>query len=372
MPFFLFALALLLAAYSAYPTPPPLSSRLVLNPANDGNAPPANVNTRSFLPKTGLSSHAASITELAGGTIACAWFSGSREGAPDAAVYLSLYRSGQWSTPRQIATPRQTQNDTLRFVRIVGNPVLSADTKGSLRLWYVTSIGGWSASAINHMVSIDNGETWSKAGRLVTAPFFNMSTLVRMPPLLLAGGQFLLPTYHELATHHGEATRLASDGITVLGKNRLPSDRPLLQPSIVSLPEKGELLALLRKGGRAPGLIGADVFLDSESKWTARNPPPIPNPNSSIALLRLNDGRLLLACNPSAAGRYMLCLWMSVDGGSTWREALQVEKSENTGDEFSYPALLQDREGLIHLVYTWKREKIAHRIISPDILQPAG
>ena len=215
---FLFAAALLLAAYRASLVPLPLSSTLVPNRTPPAAQAPSGVDLQDFLPKTGVSSHAASLAELADGAIACAWYSGSREAAPDSVIYLSLYRNGRWSVPGQIASPGQTQNDTRRFVKIVGNPVLFADNEGRLHLWYVSSIGGWSASAVNHRSSTDNGQTWSKAARLVTAPFFNLSTLVRMPPLLLAGGQFLLPTYHELATLHGETTRLAADGITVLAK----------------------------------------------------------------------------------------------------------------------------------------------------------
>ncbi|MHC1725822.1 MAG: exo-alpha-sialidase [Syntrophobacteraceae bacterium] len=367
--YFLFVLALFLAVCRASFTPATLSSQLVVNRAESGSRGLPDVDTRSFLPKTGYSSHAATIAELADGTIACAWFSGSREAVSDVVIFLSLYRDGLWSTPSEIASPQQTQKDTVRFVRKVGNPALSASIEGYLHLWYVTtSIGGWSTAAVNHRVSKDNGKSWSKARRLVMAPFFNLGTLVRMPPLLLADGTFLLPTYHELATHHGEITRLATDGTTVLRKERLPSEQPLLQPAIVSLPERGELLAMLRKGGSAPGVIGTASFLDAEGIWAAENPSSIANPNSSIGLLRLNDGRLLLACNPCTANRNILCLFLSADGGSTWQEARIIEKSEDTGDEFSYPSLIQDRAGLVHLVYTWKRKLIAHRVISPNIL----
>jgi predicted neuraminidase len=369
--YFLFVLALLLAAYRASLAPPPLSSRLVLNPTMDVKTAASAVNSGSFLPRTGNASHAASLAELADGTIACTWYSGSREGSRDAVIYISFYRNGNWSNPDPIATMEQTQKDTARFVKKVGNPVLATSAEGYLHLWYVTAFSGWSTAGINHRVSYDNGISWSKATRLVTAPLFNVSTLVRMPPLLLADGQFLLPTYHEMATHHGETTRLAADGTTVLGKDRIPADEPLEQPSIVSLPEKGELLAMLRKASKRPGAIGSASFLDAEGEWKANPPPPIANPNSSIALLRLNDGRLLLACNPCITGRYVLCLWLSTDGGTSWREALSVEKSEKPSMEFSYPALLQDRTGLIHLVYTWERKLIAHRVISPDVLQTA-
>ncbi len=366
--YFIFALALLLATCRATLAPVPISSHLVIN-NQVSNHGVSGIDLRSFLPITGISSHTASITELIDGTIACTWFSGSREGARDVVIYLSFFRNDSWSIPTVIASPKQTRNDTGRFILKVGNPVLAVDTEGRLHLWYVsTSIGGWATSSINHRISTDNGKSWSNSRRIVTAPFFNMSTLVRMPPLLLDDGSFLLPTYHELATHHGEVTRLAADGITVLSKDRLPADRPLLQPSIVSLPERGELLAVMRKGGNHPGTIGASYYSDAKGAWAEKEPPAIKNPNSSIALLRLNDGRLLLACNPCSKGRQVLSLLLSTDGGSTWREALSIERSGDIHDEFSYPSLLQDRRGLIHLVYTWNRERIAHRVISPDIL----
>ena len=53
-----------------------------------------------------------------------------------------------------------------------------------------------------------------------------------------------------------------------------------------------------------------------------------------------------------------LRLAISVDGGLTWsrRATLEAEAKE----EFSYPYLIQTRDGRIHLVYTWKRKAIKH------------
>jgi predicted neuraminidase len=346
----------------------PLSSRLILPATVTGQPNSQIVNQQTFLPKAAISAHAATAAILADGTVACAWFAGSREGAADVAVYLSLQQNGVWSPPRAIATPQQTANDTARMIRKVGNPVLAVDTAGHLHLWYVsTSLGGWSTSAINYRVSDDNGTTWSRAKRLYTAPVFNLSTLVRLPPLLLADGGFALPTYHELATKHGELLRLTRDG-TVLDKNRLPLGHAALQPGFAVLPETGELLALLRDAGKGPRRVSVARFSDATGSWTARPKLPIPNPDSSVALLRLHDGGLLLACNPLVGGRYRLSLWHSRDQGATWREALVVEDSANRSDEFSYPTLLQDRSGMIHLVYTWKRQLITHRLISPAAL----
>lgn len=229
--------------------------------------------------------------------------------------------------------------------------------------------GGWSTSALNHRVSADGGASWSRAKRLVTAPFFNLSTLARTQPVPLLDGGFALPSYHELFTKHGEMLRLDAQG-RVLDKERMPGGGPLLQPAVAPIPEKGEFLALLRNAGPKPRRIAVAVLRDGEGRWFARPYLALPNPDSSVALLRLSDGRLLLACNPLPDGRRKLSLFLSSDFGRNWLEAFSVEDGPEEGGEFSYPSLLRDREGMIHLAYTWNRRKIAHRMLS--LPAPAG
>jgi predicted neuraminidase len=87
----------------------------------------------------------------------------------------------------------------------------------------------------------------------------------------------------------------------------------------------------------------------------------LPNPNAGIDAVRLTDGRFLLAYNPTTRGRDTLALAVSRDGTS-WHGALVLEDGPG---EYSYPALIQTRDGLVHVTYTWRLERIKHVVIDP-------
>ena len=91
----------------------------------------------------------------------------------------------------------------------------------------------------------------------------------------------------------------------------------------------------------------------------------LPNPNSAIDAVRLNDGRFLLVYNHSATERNLLNVAVSKDGRE-WRAALVLE---NQPGEFSYPAVIQSRDGLAHITYSWNRQKIRHVIVDPAKLK---
>lgn len=309
------------------------------------------------LPEAAESAHAASLAQLPDGRLVAAWFAGSREGAADVAVWLSVLGKNGWTTPKAVATRESTAGGTFAYVRKLGNPVLHAE--GSwLHLWYVSvALGGWAGSALEHSVSTDGGATWSPARKLQTSPLASISTLARMPPVALADGGLGLPVYHEFIAKHGEWLRFSATG-QLLDKVRMPHERRVLQPAVAVLDEQ-RALALLRDAGAGPGQIRVASTADAGLSWVAGAALPLGNPNSSLALLRLASGRLLLAANPGS-GRDALLLWLSSDEGQTWKEARTVEKADDGGAEFSYPALLLARDGRIHLAYTWRRQGIKH------------
>lgn len=349
----LFVLALGLALWRA---PQPLPPAFEPPPAPAASARPAEF-ASELLPSAAASAHAATLAELPDGRLAAAWFAGSREGASDVAVWFSLRDAQGWSAPRAIATRASTEAATLAAVRKVGNPVLAVRS-GRLHLWYVSAaLGGWAGSSINHAVSADGGSTWSAAEKLVTSPFLNISTLVRTPPLALADGGLGLPVYHEFVAKHGEWLRLSADG-RIVGKERLSLPRPGLQPAVAALDDR-RALALLRDAGAGEGHVLATATADGGATWQALPALPIRNPNASVALLRLASGKLLLAANPGR-DRNVLQLFVSVDEGRTWQASRIADSSPEKDAEFSYPALLQSRDGRIHLAYTWLRQGIRH------------
>ena len=227
------------------------------------------------------------------------------------------------------------------------------------------SFGGWSGSAINHKTSTDDGTTWSSTERLETSPFLNIGTLVRGPPVLLKDGGFGLPIYQELFAQRAEWLRINPDG-KLAGKLRLPSAQSALQPAAVALDEL-RAIALLRHAGRRNGTVMAVLTVDGGENWRELPPLSIGNRNSGLGLLRLADGRLLLAANPQSQ-RNVLVLYLSNEEGGSWKIARTIVNDPITSAEYSYPALLQTADGYVHLTYTFNRQTIAYARLSQATL----
>ncbi len=334
----------------------------------------------SDLPRPTPSAHAATLTEVlpAKGAqvdspvqLLAAWFGGSREGAADVSLYQSDWTTGSpWQPAGVMMTREGVQQQMGRNIRKLGNPLLVAEP-GRLQLYFVSvSYGGWAGSAINRSLSADGGRSWSPPQRLITSPFFNLSTLVRNPAVGYADGSLGLPVYHEFINKHGEWLHLTPDG-RVLGKSRMSMPRATLQPAVVPL-DPQHAVAALRDAGPGENRIQWSETRDAGQSWVQKSPREIPNPNSAAAMIGLRDGSLLMACNPIPGNRNRLSLLRSTDRGDTWTLVRIVEDSSDDRDEFSYPTLLQDRRGTIHLVYTWKRQGIRHAVFSQAWLNQPG
>jgi predicted neuraminidase len=93
----------------------------------------------------------------------------------------------------------------------------------------------------------------------------------------------------------------------------------------------------------------------------------LPNPNSGTDAVTLRDGRQLLVYNHTGQGRSPLNVAISRDGRN-WEAALVLESEPA---EYSYPAVIQTSDALVHVTYTWRRQRIKHVTIDPAKLTSA-
>ena len=315
--------------------------------------------------------HAGTITRLHDGRLLAAWFAGTREGANDVHILMSSLASSasEWSEPTAIATREQTTDELNRYIAKLGNPILFADSRKRVWLFYVTvSMGGWSGSSITLKYSDDDGVTWSPAERLVTSPFLNISTLVKGCPMECESGHLLLPVYHEFIRKFGEAIVISPEGLLV-SKIRLTAEQGAIQPWIVPIDRQASM-AFYRQSEHQKKLVLMNR-LDNvfNSDCGSIKSTDVPNPDAAIAVIRRTNGEYLMACNPVESGRHRLSLATS-QNGLDWKIIRDVEASDPPA-EFSYPYLIQGVRGEYHLVYTWNRTQMRYLAFDERFLENA-
>ncbi len=298
--------------------------------------------------------HATTITETPTGLVS-AWFGGTAEKNPDVCIWVSRLVDGKWT--EGFETANGVQSDGSRHP--TWNPVLFQPREAPLMLFY--KVGPSPSTWWGELkTSSDGGKTWSAASRLPKGIFGP----IKNKPVQLPNGDILCPTsnetdekpskwaiYFERTADLGKTwtrTELLHDGVTV----------GAIQPSILDF-GGDKLMALGRSKQGKVFQINSD---DAGKTWGEISLTELPNPNSGTDAVTLSDGRHLLIYNHTVRGRSPLNLAMSKDG-KTWEAALVFE--DEPKKEFSYPAIIQTKDGLVHITYTWKRQKVKHVVIDP-------
>ena len=309
------------------------------------------------------SAHSSSICVLPSGDLLAVWYGGSHEGAADVSLFTARLAPGtsEWAAPQTAVNRASAESELERLVKKVGNAVIFPDRSGLLWMVYVSvSVGGWSGSALNVKTSRDEGRTWGGSRRLTLNPFLNLSSLVRNKPIHASDGRIGLPVYHELAMKFPQMLWLTPgpDGnVEECRIRNLSAESGLIQPTLVPL-DGDRVLMVLRDHGRGGRRVHTAYSDDNGWTWSGAEPSGLPNPDSAIDALRLRDGRVLLVYNHGSRERDILRLAISGDDGRTWRPGPIIESDARR--EFSYPFLVEDQRGRIHLTYTWLRERIKH------------
>jgi predicted neuraminidase len=145
-----------------------------------------------------------------------------------------------------------------------------------------------------------------------------------------------------------------------------------LQPVVVPRSDK-EAVGFMRYAGDPPNRILMVRTADGGVHWSPPAKTALPNPNAAIGSVLLAGGSLLLAFNNAEENREDLSLALSTDFGSTWRVAHRLEGDPGSPQapvrEYSYPWIMQDQAGDVHVLYTWGRSRIKHVQFNPAWLE---
>ncbi len=328
--------------------------------------------------------HAATIEQLPDGRMIAAWFGGTREGADDVCIYTSIKeKDGRWSTP--ILAGDGILSDTLRKASY--NPVLYQIPGGDLVLYYKVGkrVADWKGY---YVTSRDGGRSWS-ARRELPEGFLGA---VKNRPILL-GDKLIAPSstesggwklHFEVSDDRGKTWRMVgpvkaeeawltvdldAGGKPLEGKRMKPIDA--IQPSIIILPD-GTLKAYARTRN---GLVAVTESKDRGETWSKVTLTDLPNNNSGLDVTNLKDGRYIMIYNKvrTAPGlkkgaRTPLNVALSTDG-TTWYDSITLEDSPI--GQYSYPTVMCDRDGMVHIVYTWRRLRVKYVMLDPSKL-PVG
>ncbi len=301
--------------------------------------------------------HASTIEETSEGLVA-AWFGGTHEKNPDVGIWVARHVDGKWTAPVEVANG--IQYDDKRHP--CWNPVLFQPKEGPLMLFY--KVGPDPRTWWGMLTTSDDcGKTWSFPRRLPEG----IDGPVKNKPIQLANGDILAGSSTEYDGWRIHFERTSDLGKTWhrVGPINDATKYNAIQPSILTYPD-GRLQILCRS---RENVVTQSWSSDGGETWTAMEKTMLPNPNSGTDAVTLADGRQLIVYNHTTrptGNRSLLNVAVSNDG-KKWMAAYVLENTP--GKEFSYPAVIQAKDGMIHFTYTYHRRKVKHVVLDPAKLE---
>ncbi|MBX3733169.1 MAG: exo-alpha-sialidase [Verrucomicrobiae bacterium] len=366
---------------------------LSLGPPAVAAAEPEHHSQRIF-PVEPWHNHGSCIVEAPNGDLLACWFHGSGERkADDVRIEAARLPAGSRTWGQRFVLA-----DTPGYPDC--NPSLHVDPRGRLWLFYPTILDHrWEGALLKYRVSTDWQETtpprWERSEVLhvTPGPEFDAAIARRLPELEQAAGvaswddrtrreveEYLesmrthatnklyrrlgwMPRAHPIQLGERLILGLYHDGfscslmaITDDDGLHWRTSTPLIgggniQPSLARRRD-GTLVACMRDNGPPPKRLLMATSGDLGETWGPVSDSEIPNPGSGADVLVLADGTWAFIGNDTESGRHSLAVWLSDDEGRTWRWRRALERVEPGRGSFSYPSLIQTRDGWLHATYS--------------------
>ena len=368
----------------------------------------------AFLPSPCVQNHAANLAFLADGTLTCVWFGGTMEGMGDISVHLSRLAPGadRWSEPEQLSDdPAKSEQ----------NPLIFTAPDGLVWLLFTSQTAGKQDGAVvKCRISDDGGRSFGPVRVLCDVP----GTFVRQPIVVNGAGDWLLPVFRCVSVpgrrwtgdEDTAAVLVSTDAGSTWTMRAVPDSLGAVHMNIVPL-GGGRMAAFYRD--RYAEAVRTSRSEDDGASWSAPVPTDLPNNNSSVQALRLQDGRIGIVYNhvnatmsadrrlslydeiegedeaagepaPAPAGRSAvwgvprapLSLAISDDDGRSFRRILDLDSgsgsclsnnsSEMKNREFSYPSIAEAPDGTVFVAYTVYRRAIKVVRLERAVLERAS
>jgi alpha-L-rhamnosidase len=264
------------------------------------------------------------------------------------------------------------------------NPVLYEMPNGELWLFFkigssVSDWTGWLAK------SKDGGKTWSDKeplgydaeGRAYLGPIKNKPELIDNRLLCPSSTEDNGWRFHVEILDLSDGLWKTDKPVSELNWKYIPVEsteavktddnerHPIdcIQPSILKLKD-GRLQVLMRTHNAR---LATSFSSDNGETWTPVILTEVENNQSGTDAVTLKDGRHALIYNNfetlplTKKGVRTPCSIALSDDGMHWRHVLTLEDSPI--DQYSYPAIIQGRDGTLHCIYTWRRQRVAYKQI---------